>query len=95
MAYYVYILSNETNKVLYIGMTNDITRRLYEHKNKLVKGFTSRYNLKKLLYVEAIDDVNSAIEREKTLKKWRREKKEFLIKTINPNYKDLSKEWGL
>ena len=76
-------------------MTNDITRRLYEHKNKLVKGFTSRYNLKKLLYVEAIDDVNSAIEREKTLKKWRREKKEFLIKTINPNYKDLSKEWGL
>lgn len=95
MAYYVYILSNETNKVLYIGMTNDITRRLYEHKNKLVKGFTSRYNLKKLLYVETTDDVNSAIEREKTLKKWRREKKEFLIKTINPNYMDLSKEWGL
>ncbi len=95
MAYYVYILSNESNKVLYIGMTNDIVRRLYEHKNKLVKGFTSRYNLKKLLYVETTDDVNSAIEREKTLKKWRREKKEFLIKTINPDYKDLSKEWGL
>ena len=95
MNYYVYIISNETNKVLYIGVTNDIKRRLYEHKNKLIKGFSSRYNLKKLLYVERTEDVISAIEREKKLKKWRREKKEFLIKTINPDYVDLSKEWEL
>ena len=95
MNYYVYIISNETNKLLYIGVTNDIKRRLYEHKNKLIKGFSSRYNLKKLLYVERTEDVISAIEREKKLKKWRREKKEFLIKTINPDYVDLSKEWEL
>ncbi len=70
-------------------MTNDLNRRLYEHKNKLIEGFTKKYNVNKLVYYEYTNDVSAAIRREKEVKKWRREKKNNLIEKINPNWKDL------
>lgn len=73
--YYVYILTNWNNTVMYIGVTNDLVRRLYEHKNKLYDGFTKKYNLNKLVYFELFFDINEAIKREKEIKKWRREKR--------------------
>ncbi|MEZ5691630.1 MAG: GIY-YIG nuclease family protein [Rickettsiales bacterium] len=87
--YYIYMLTNWNNKVLYIGVTNNLERRIYEHKQKLVKGFTTKYNLTKLVYIETINDVNAAITREKQLKKWRREKKDNLVESINPSWDDL------
>jgi putative endonuclease len=92
--YYVYILSNFTNSTLYIGVTNDLKRRLYEHKNKLFPGFTEKYNVNKLVYFEKATDVKSAIQREKNLKKWKRSWKEALIMKTNPKFEDLSKEWA-
>ena len=89
--YFVYILTNKSNKVLYIGVTNDLLRRIQEHKNKIIKGFTSKYNLNKLVYFEETDDVYSAIFREKQLKNWHREWKINLISEHNPKWKDLSK----
>ena len=74
---------------IYIGITDDLTRRTYEHKTGLVKGFTQKYGCKKLIYYEQFQDIESAILREKQLKKWRREKKEILIRKINPGWKDL------
>ena len=91
--YYVYILSNWDDSVLYIGVTNDLKRRLYEHKNHLVDGFTHKYNVTKLVYFEHTNDVRSAIEREKQLKGWTRAKKHTLIKKMNPFWKDLSLGW--
>ena len=91
--YFVYILSNYTNTTLYVGMTNDIKRRLYEHKNKLIEGFSSKYNTNKLVYYEETSDVKTAIQREKNLKKWNRQWKEELIKKTNPDFKDLSLVW--
>jgi putative endonuclease len=91
--YYVYILTNWNNKVMYIGITNDLERRLYEHKNKLVDGFTKKYNVNKLVYYEHGNDVHAVIAREKEIKKWRREKKDKLVITMNPEWKDLSSEW--
>ncbi|MCK4468729.1 MAG: GIY-YIG nuclease family protein [Desulfobacterales bacterium] len=91
--YYVYLLTNWNNKVIYLGVTNNLERRLYEHKNKLVKGFTEKYNVNKLVYFEETQDVIAAIAREKEIKKWRREKKNQLVEQINPNWKDLSSEW--
>ena len=91
--YYVYILSNYTNTTLYIGVTNDLKRRIYEHKNKLLEGFSANYNLNKLVYYEETSDVKSAIQREKNLKKWNRDWKNELIKKMNPNFDDLSKNW--
>ncbi|MGN0760915.1 MAG: GIY-YIG nuclease family protein [Christensenellales bacterium] len=91
--YYVYILSNKSNKVLYIGVTNDLQRRVYEHKNKLIEGFTSKYNIDKLLHYEITTDIKSAIEREKQLKSWSRAKKEELINRSNPQRNDLSIDW--
>ena len=88
--YYVYILTNKSNKVLYIGVTNDLERRMYEHKNKMVNGFTKKYNLTKLVYFEATSDVRGAIEREKQLKNWHRDWKLNLIKEFNPDWKDLT-----
>ena len=73
--YYVYIFTNWNNTVMYIGVTNDLVRRLYEHKNKLYDRFTKKYNLNKLVYFELFFDINEAIKREKEIKKWRREKK--------------------
>ena len=78
--------------MLYVGVTNDLARRVYEHKNKLVKGFTEKYNLNKLVYFEETADVVSAIAREKEIKKWRREKKDALVVSVNPKWKDLSEE---
>lgn len=88
--YFVYILTNWDNSVLYIGVTNDLTRRIYEHQNKLIDGFSKKYNLTKLIYFETTENIEAAILREKQLKNWRREKKEFLIKAMNPEWRDLS-----
>jgi putative endonuclease len=93
MAYYVYLLTNWNSKVMYVGVTRDLTRRVYEHKNKLVKGFTSKYNVHRLVYFEETEDVIAAIEREKEIKKWRRDKKDQLVNKMNPGWKDLSLEW--
>lgn len=91
--YYVYILTNWTDEVMYIGMTNNLERRLIEHRQKKVKGFTQKYNLTKLAYYEHCHDVNAAIAREKEIKAWRREKKNRLVETLNPKWLDLSDGW--
>ena len=88
-AYYIYIMSSLNNTTLYIGVTNDINRRVQEHKSGQIPGFTQRYNCTKLVYYEMFSDINQAIDREKQIKKWRREKKENLIKTMNLEMKDL------
>ena len=81
--YYVYILTNWNNKVMYIGVTNNLQRRLWEHQNQLVEGFTKKYNVHKLVYFEETSDVQAALAREKELKKWRREKKSRLVESAN------------
>ncbi len=88
-SYYVYLMTNWNNKVMYLGVTNDLERRVYEHKNKLHKGFTEKYNINKLVYFEETSDVTAAIAREKEIKKWRREKKNALVERVNPYWKDL------
>ena len=93
--YYVYILTNWNNRVLYIGITNSLERRIYEHKHKLVEGFTSKYNLNKLVYFETSEDSLLAITREKELKKWSRNKKDELIIAMNPDWKDLSADFNI
>lgn len=90
--YYVYILTTERNSALYTGVTNDLIRRVYEHKNNLVPGFTKRYNVHKLVYFEAGEDILAAIEREKQIKNWVRKKKIALISTVNPDWHDLYNE---
>jgi putative endonuclease len=90
--YYVYIMGSKTG-TLYVGMTNDIKRRVYEHKNHLIPGFTNKYNIERLLYFEAIGEPASAINREKQIKTWRREKKVALIDSVNPSWEDLSEDW--
>ncbi len=87
--YYVYILTNKTKTVLYTGVTNNLERRLYEHKQKLIEGFTSRYHVDKLIYYETTSDINSAIAREKQIKNLVRRKKEALISAMNPEWKEL------
>jgi len=91
--YYVYILSNKMNGTLYIGVSNNLERRMFEHKNKLVNGFTKTYNLDKLMYFETYQYINDAIKREKNMKKWKRQWKINLIIKDNPNWKDLSSDW--
>ena len=88
--YYVYILANWNNKVIYTGVTNDLERRLYEHKNKLIDGFTKKYNVDKLVYFDFCENVESAILREKQMKGWTRQKKNMLIEQMNPDWRDLS-----
>ena len=83
------MITNWNNKVIYIGVTNNLERRIYEHKEKLIDGFTKKYNVYKLVYFEDTSDVLSAIEREKQLKKWSRQKKINLIEKMNPKWKDL------
>ncbi len=90
--FYVYILASENNRTLYIGVTNDIVRRISEHKSGMIEGFTKRYGVDKLVYFETCSDAYSAIMREKQLKKWRREKKIQLINSINPFWKDFAAE---
>ena len=87
---YVYIRTNQTNNVMYIGVTNDLERRLYEHKHHLIEGFTRDYRVDKLVYFEKTWDVMAAIEQEKQLKKWRREKKNALVQLTTPLWRDLS-----
>jgi putative endonuclease len=91
--YYIYILTNGNNQVMYVGMTSELERRILQHKQKLIKGFTEKYNINKLVYYEGTEDVMSAIEREKQIKKWRREKKSHLVESVNPEWKDLSLDW--
>ncbi len=90
--YYVYMVANKYNNVLYTGVTNDLVRRVYEHKNKLAKGFTHQYNVDKLVYFEQTESSISAIEREKQIKNWSRIKKDFLVNKDNPEWLDLSGE---
>jgi putative endonuclease len=87
---YVYIMTNKTHTVLYTGVTNDIVRRNYEHKNKLVKGFTEKYNVNKLVYFRQFGIALDAIAEEKRIKGWLRQKKINLINAINPEWKNLS-----
>ncbi|MGI5880048.1 MAG: GIY-YIG nuclease family protein [Syntrophomonadaceae bacterium] len=91
--YYIYILTNRSNKVLYTGVTNNLERRIYEHKNKLIPGFSEKYNLNKLVFYDSTTDVIAAIAREKQIKGWTREKKINLIENMNPQWRDLSEMW--
>lgn len=90
--YYVYILTNRS-KTLYTGVTNHLHRRMYEHKQHLVAGFTSKYNITRLVYFEETSDVNAALAREKQIKGWVRAKKVALIESSNAEWRDLSEEW--
>ena len=90
--YYVYILSNKSG-TLYTGVTNNLERRVYEHKNKLIEGFTKKYNINRLVYFESTDDVTAAIAREKQIKGMLKSKKIELIKIMNPKMSDLSEDW--
>jgi putative endonuclease len=90
--YYVYILAS-TSRILYTGITNSIQRRTYEHREKMVPGFTSRYNVTQLMYYEVFSDPRLAIGREKQIKAWRREKRVAFIESKNPGWRDLSEEW--
>ncbi|MFH1371641.1 MAG: GIY-YIG nuclease family protein [Planctomycetota bacterium] len=90
--YCVYIMSSKT-ATLYIGITSNIKKRVYEHKNHLIPGFTDKYSIDRLVYVETFGDALSAIAREKQIKRWRREKKIALIELTNPNWLDLSADW--
>lgn len=92
--YYVYILASKRNGTLYIGVTNDLVRRIYEHKHNLVEGFTKRHNVHELVYYEQGEDIYEAISREKQLKAWQRKWKIELIEKSNPQWKDLFKEFS-
>ncbi len=87
--YYVYLLTNWNHRVMCVGVTNDLERRIYEHRNKFVKGFTEKYNVHKLVYFEETVEVVEALTREKEIKKWRRSKKNELVDSFNPDWKDL------
>ncbi|MAB48085.1 MAG: excinuclease ABC subunit C [Flavobacteriaceae bacterium] len=87
--YYLYILTNKKNGTLYIGVTNDLERRIFEHKNKLIEGFTKKYDLTQLVYFESYQYINDAIRREKNMKKWKRQWKINLIEEENSDWKDL------
>lgn len=92
-AFYVYLLTNQNNKVMYVGVTNNLVRRVYEQTTKQVRGFTEKYNVDKLVYFQETSDVRAAITREREIKKWRREKKNQLVFSLNPDWKDLSEGW--
>jgi putative endonuclease len=90
--FYVYIMASSSG-TLYIGMTGDLNRRVFEHKNDLIEGFTKKYSCHKLVYYEHFTDVYEAINRERQIKRWRRQKKEFLIRMINPGWRNLAQKW--
>ena len=92
MKYYVYILASKKNGTLYIGVTNNIKRRVYEHRNNMIKGFTKKYKVHRLVYYEIYDQIEEAIKREKRLKKWKRKWKIELIEKENPEWLDLWEE---
>jgi putative endonuclease len=87
--YAVYILTNRNNKVMYVGVTSNLPRRIAQHQDKLVDGFTAKYNINKLVYYDLTSDIFSAISREKEIKKWRREKKNRLVESMNPEWREL------
>ena len=89
----VYFMTNKTNNVLYIGVTSNLEKRVYQHKSKALEGFTEKYNCNKLVYFEVFSDINQAISREKQLKKGNRKRKNDLVKSMNPEWKDLSDGW--
>ena len=91
-SYYIYIMTNES-LTLYTGVTNDLTKRVFEHKNKLLPGFTAKYNITRLVYFEETNDVQAAIAREKQIKGWLRKNKVALISSVNPQWEDLSADW--
>jgi putative endonuclease len=91
--YYVYMMTSNNRRALYIGVTNDLERRVWEHRQAQIKGFTSDYHCVHLVYYESCEDINSVIAREKQLKGWRREKKDRLVESINPHWKDLAADW--
>ena len=93
--YYVYILASKRNGTLYIGVTNNLERRLYEHKNNLLEGFTNKYNVHHLVYYEDVNDIQSALQREKQLKRWTRKWKLELIEKVNPEWRDLANDFVL
>jgi putative endonuclease len=88
------MMTNFTNTVLYTGVTNNLERRVFEHKQKLLKGFTQKYNVKKIVYFETTENIQNAIEREKQIKGWTRQKKNQLINDTNPAWNDLSEDWN-
>ena len=88
------MVTNKNNRVLYIGVTSNLERRVYEHKNKLIDGFTKKYNVNKLVFYEQTSDVRVAIEREKQLKGWIRKRKNELVESVNPMWNDLSNDWN-
>ena len=90
--YYVYLMTNRSG-TLYTGVTNNLERRVYEHKHKLIPGFTRKYNINMLVYYETTDDINAALTREKPIKDWRRSKRVSLIESLNPQWRDLSDGW--
>jgi len=90
--YYVYIMANKSNSTLYIGMSNNLIKRVFEHKEGFVEGFTKKYNCHKLVWYMETENVDSAILQEKKMKKWKREYKENVIKKMNPEWKDLYEE---
>ncbi len=90
--YYVYIMTNKS-RTLYTGMTNDLERRVYQHKNRLIQGFTYKYNITRLVWYDDFDDVEQAVEGEKKIKGWLRSKKIALIESTNPEWKDLARDW--
>ena len=87
--YYVYIMANDNNNVFYIGVMNNLQRRVYEHRTGIFEGFTKKYRVHKLVYCENCHDVKDALRREKQLKGWTREKKKALIETVNPEWKEI------
>ena len=91
--YAVYILTNYNETTFYIGVTGDLQKRIWEHKNKVVEDFTKKYNVDRLVYYELTENVESALNREKQLKRWHRQWKINLIKEMNPEFKDLSESW--
>jgi len=93
--YHIYIATNQRNTVLYTGVMSSLERRIQEHKLKMIKGFTSKYNIDKLVYYETFENSVKAIAREKEIKGWTRIKKEILIEKINPEYRDLVNEYGI
>ena len=93
--YYTYIMSSLNNTTIYVGVTNDLERRVAEHKSGLIPGFTQKYNCKKLVYFESFSDIEQAIAREKQLKGWVRKKKDALIDSMNPERNDLASDWNI
>ena len=91
--FYMYIMQSASRRALYIGMTNNLHKRVWQHKNHTFEGFSDDYNAVRLVYWESFDDVRNAINREKQLKRWRREKKQWLIERFNPQWRDLAADW--